>query len=91
MVGKDGKLNGIICDEYGVPKKDLAKEDKNFQSKSKREIEEFMNIHKDTPMYDLQDYNSCLKVNNSHVPSNNFTMKYKKEAPFMTSSQRFEG
>ena len=65
--------------------------DANFGSKSNRKIEEFMVNNPNSPLYNLQEFNSIGQRRTTNRAPNNFTIMYKKEAPFMTSSPRFRG
>jgi len=47
-------------------------------------------INKDNPLYDLQNYNGMNKQKEILSSPNNFTMLYRKEAPFFSSSPRFD-
>ena len=61
----------------------------DFGSKGNRKIEDFMNI-KNSPVYNLQDFNAISGQKTVTRAPNNFTIMYKKEAPFLTSSPRFK-
>lgn len=62
----------------------------DFGSKSTRKVEDFMDIKKNSPVYNLQDFNALSAQKQVTRAPNNFTIMYKKEAPFMTSSPRFK-
>lgn len=47
-------------------------------------------INKDNPIYDLQDFNGMSKQKQIFSSPNNFTNMIKKEAPFNSTTPRFE-
>ena len=64
--------------------------DAQFGFKSERKVEKFLVAHENSPMYNLQDLDAIAQKKSTTRAPNNFTIMYKKEAPFMTSSPRFK-